>query len=45
MAVEAGRLGGHHEDQLASRAGLLLGRGRPQGGESECEDEAAEDRQ
>ena len=45
MGVEARRLGGHHEDQLAARAGLLLGGGRPEGGESERDGEAGKDRQ
>jgi len=44
-AIEARRLGGHHEDQLAPRAGMLLGRGRAQGGEGEGGGEADTDRQ
>ena len=35
VAVEARRLGGDHEDQLAAGAGLVLGRGGPRGGEGQ----------
>jgi hypothetical protein len=43
MPVEAGRLGRDHEDQLAARAGLLLGGSPPESSEREGEGEA-EDR-
>ncbi len=44
VPVEAGRLGRDHEDQLAARAGLLLGDSRRGRAESEREYHAAEER-